>query len=135
MNFEELQDKVLSWASDRDLLHPENADKQFLKFVEEVYEFKTEMDLDNFELSIPVKPMQRIKYSPDRTKEMKLEMGDIFVTLIILCEQLDIDLVECLSMTYEKIKDRSGKTIKGTFIKREDLNNAKEKSPSADQSI
>ena len=48
-------------------------------------------------------------------------MGDIFVTLIILCEQLGIDPVECLSMAYEKIKDRKGKTLHGTFVKEEDL--------------
>lgn len=52
---------------------------------------------------------------------MKLEMGDIFVTLIILCEQLGIDVVECLGRAYIKIEKRSGKTINGTFIKSEDL--------------
>lgn len=52
---------------------------------------------------------------------MMLEMGDIFVTLIILCEQLGIDPMECLSMAYEKISKRTGKTIGGQFIKSEDL--------------
>lgn len=48
-------------------------------------------------------------------------MGDIFVTLIILCEQIGIDPVECLEMAYEKISKRKGKTINGQFIKEEDL--------------
>lgn len=48
-------------------------------------------------------------------------MGDIFVTLIILCDQLDIYPVDCLAMAYEKIKDRQGRTINGTFVKSEDL--------------
>ena len=52
---------------------------------------------------------------------MKLEMGDIFVTLIILCDQLDIYPVDCLARAYGKIKDRTGKTINGVFIKQEDL--------------
>ena len=52
---------------------------------------------------------------------MKLEMGDIFVTLIILCEQLGIDVIECLGRAYIKIEKRSGKTINGTFVKSEDL--------------
>ena len=48
-------------------------------------------------------------------------MGDIFVTLIILCEQIGIDPVYCLSKAYEKISKRTGKTINGQFIKSEDL--------------
>lgn len=39
MSFEDLKDKVLSWAYDKGLLHAENADKQFMKFIEEVFEF------------------------------------------------------------------------------------------------
>lgn len=48
MNFEDLKDKVLRWADDKDLLHAENADKQFMKFIEEVFEFKSEFNLWSF---------------------------------------------------------------------------------------
>ena len=112
MSFKDLQDKVLSWADDKDLLHSENAEKQFMKFIEEVFEFKTEMDFYNGKSEI-LKSVSK--------KLMKDEMGDIFVTLIILCEQIGIDPVECLSMAYEKIKDRQGRTIGGNFVKAEDL--------------
>ena len=54
-------------------------------------------------------------------ENMKLEMGDVFVTLIILCDQLNMDPVDCLGRAYEKIKDRKGKTINGVFVKEEDL--------------
>lgn len=110
MSFRMLQVDVLSWAKDKDLLYSQNADKQFMKFIEEVFEFKTEFD-------------DKQRFAPDciNINNLKLEMGDIFVTLIILCEQIGIDPVECLSMAYEKIKGRSGKTINGTFIKEEDL--------------
>ncbi|MFR6454912.1 MAG: hypothetical protein ACLUOG_07830, partial [Peptoniphilus lacrimalis] len=57
----------------------------------------------------------------ERWKNLKLEMGDIFVTLIILCEDLGIDPVVCLEMAYEKISKRRGRTINGTFVKSEDL--------------
>ena len=33
-NFEELQKLIISWAKDKDLLHAENVDKQFMKFIE-----------------------------------------------------------------------------------------------------
>lgn len=110
MSFEDLKDLVLSWADDKDLFHSENADKQFMKFIEEVFEFKSEFDLRNMFCD-----------NDFARKDMKLEMGDIFVTLIILCEQLGIDPVMCLYMAYEKIKDRKGKTIGGKFIKESDL--------------
>ena len=109
MKFEKLQELVLDWADDKDLLHHKNCEKQFMKFVEEVFEFKSEMDLDHF------------VYGRVMNDNTKLEMGDVFVTLIILCEQIGIDPVECLSMAYEKIKDRKGKTLHGTFVKEEDL--------------
>lgn len=110
--FEELREKVEQWANDKDLLHEENADKQFMKFMEEVFEFKTEMD--NYDLELGTLKTYFFK-------TMSLEMGDIIVTLIVLCKQLDIDIVECLEMAYEKISKRKGKTVNGTFIKEEDL--------------
>lgn len=108
MKFEELKELVLKWANDKDLLHSENADVQFRKFIEEVFEFKSEMDLLEMCEAINL---------PDT----KLEMGDIFVTLIILCEDLEIDPVVCLEMAYKKISKRHGRTINGTFVKSEDL--------------
>lgn len=118
--FEELQDKVLGWADSHDLLHEENSEKQFLKFIEEVFEFKSEFDY-----------LERIGQDPsecysdyeqiETQENMQLEMGDVFVTLIILCKQLGIEPQRCLELAYEKIKNRHGKTIDGTFVKEEDL--------------
>lgn len=110
MKFEELKTKVEEWANDKDLLHSENSDKQFMKFIEEVFEFKSEMELIDI-----------LGGNELNSHDMMLEMGDIFVTLIILCEQLEIDPVLCLEMAYNKIKFRRGKTIDGKFIKEEDL--------------
>ena len=124
MSFKDLKDKVLKWADDKDLLHAENADKQFMKFIEEVFEFKSEFDIwqlyKNFKYDENIEQdffIEEVK----RWENLNLEMGDIFVTLIILCEQIGIDPVECLSMAYEKISKRKGKTINGTFVKAEDL--------------
>ena len=124
MNFEDLKDKVLCWADDKDLLYSENADRQFMKFIEEVFEFKSEFDIwqlyKNFKYDENIEQdffIEEVK----RWENLNLEMGDIFVTLIILCEQIGIDPVKCLEMAYEKIKDRKGKTINGNFYKQEDL--------------
>ena len=122
MNFGELKELVLEWADDNDLLHEENAEKQFMKFIEEVFEFNFEMENSkNYE---DVCHHLKIAGSLAKTRnkrDMMLEMGDIFVTLIILCEDLGIDPVVCLSMAYKKISKRQGKTINGTFVKSEDL--------------
>lgn len=120
MEFKELEEKVLEWADSHDLLHEENANKQFMKFIEESLEFKSEFDY-----------LERIGQDPsecysdyeqiETQENMQLEMGDIFVTLIILCKQLGIEAQKCLELAYEKIKNRHGKTIDGTFLKEEDL--------------
>lgn len=124
MKFEDLQKLTLEWADDKDLLHSENADKQFMKFIEEVFEFKTEFNIwglyKNFKHDKNIEQDFSIKEA-ETWKNLKLEMGDIFVTLIILCEQIGIDPVYCLSKAYEKISKRTGKTINGTFVKEEDL--------------
>ena len=111
MSFRMLQADVLRRAKDKDLLHIKNASKQFMKFIEEVFEFKTEMDIS----------VHDGKVAKRFIENLKLEMGDIFVTLIILCEQIGIDPEECLSKAYEKISKRKGRTINGQFIKEEDL--------------
>ena len=35
--------------------------------------------------------------------------------------QLNLDLVKCLEIAYEEIKDRNGKMVNGTYVKSEDL--------------
>ena len=112
MSFRMLQADVLRWAKDKELLHIKNAPKQFMKFIEEVFEFKSELDMWMYGGDI---------LKPINLEHVKDEMGDIFVTLIILCEQIGIDPVKCLSKAYEKISKRKGRTINGNFYKEEDL--------------
>lgn len=97
--FEELQEAVLEWADERDLLEA-NPNRQFLKVVEELGELASAMAKD--------KPLDRID-----------AMGDVLVTLIILSAQLEIKPVGCLEVAYNEIADRSGKTVDGVFIKDE----------------
>ncbi|EHL19436.1 hypothetical protein HMPREF9628_00157 [Peptoanaerobacter stomatis] len=116
-NFEQLQKLTLEWAKDKDLLHAENADKQFMKFIEEVFEFKTELDSEKHWRNV----MGNDTCKSINIESLMLEIGDIFVTLIILCNQIGIEPTRCLDMAYEKIKCRTGKTINGVFVKAEDL--------------
>ena len=51
--------------------------------------------------------------------EIKDGIGDSFVTLIILAQQLGYSPTECLQLAYDEIADRKGKTIDGVFVKDE----------------
>jgi len=91
-------EKILEWAEQRNLLQEENQTKQFIKLTEEVGELANAI-----------------------LKQNKLEqidaIGDIQVVLIILCAQLGLNYENCLNSAYQVIKNRTGKTVNGTFIK------------------
>ena len=54
--------------------------------------------------------------------ELRDGIGDVIVTLVILAQQNDMTLYECLEQAYEEIKDRTGVMSKdGSFIKEQDL--------------
>ena len=53
----------------------------------------------------------------NKNKEIIDGLGDSFVTLIILCYQLDLEPKQCLQSAWDEIKNRKGKTVNGTFIR------------------
>lgn len=91
-------DKILNWAEQRNLLQEENQTKQFIKLTEEVGELANAILKSNKAEQIDA-------------------IGDIQVVLIILCKQLGLDYNDCLASAYGVIKNRTGKTVNGTFIK------------------
>lgn len=93
-----IKEKVLQWANERNLLHNENALKQYSKLQEE-----------SNELLIGI--LNKDPY------EIIDALGDIQIVLIILANQLGFDIDECLESAYNEIKDRKGKTENGNFIK------------------
>lgn len=98
MNNNELQLKVLEWASDKMLLSRDNVLKQFAKFISEAGELGDAIiKNENYDIIDAI--------------------GDVQVTLIILCNQLDLNYDDCLESAYNEIKNRKGKTTNGTFIK------------------
>lgn len=48
-------------------------------------------------------------------------IGDSVVTLILLAEQNNLDIEDCLKQAYDEIKDRKGRTIGGKFVKEQDF--------------
>lgn len=96
----ELNQKVLEWAEPKGLLKSENVSKQLLKLVEETGELSA-------------------AYLKNKPEEIKDAIGDIQVVLIILSAQLGLNYEKCLESAYNVIKNRTGNTINGTFIKNE----------------
>ena len=102
LNFEKLHEFIIQWAEDRKIISPKNVSKQFMKVTEELGELAEGINKDN-------------------QGQIKDSLGDILVTLIILSKDLDVDLLDCLKGAYDVIKDRTGKTVNGVFVKEEDL--------------
>ena len=121
-SFEDLADLVEGWAEDRDLIAYKNAKKQYGKFIEEALELGEAMTMVK---AIMNEYVLYGRFKPGANNlveaEVKMEMGDVLVTLIILARDLDIDILECLDMAYDKISKRTGETIDGVFVKSEDM--------------
>lgn len=98
---DQLVEQVQQWSVDKDL-HNGNPDRQALKFYEEAGEVAAAL-------------------SRGQMDALKDGIGDTVVTLIILAQQHDMTLQECLQYAYDEIKGRTGKTVNGTFIKQSDL--------------
>lgn len=98
---DQLVEQVQQWSIDKDLQNG-NSDRQALKFYEEAGEVASAL-------------------SRGQMDALKDGIGDTVVTLIILAQQHDMTLQECLQYAYDEIKGRKGKTINGTFVKESDL--------------
>lgn len=99
LKMNELIGLVQKWAISRDL-HQADPRGQMLKVMEEVGETAGALAKLNSEA-------------------LEDGIGDVFVTLIILCMQVDMSPEQCLQAAYDQIKNRTGKTIDGVFIKDE----------------
>ena len=104
MTFEELHEAIIQWAEDRNMIKPDRLTglAQLAKVTEELGELSTGIN----------------KNDEDKTKD---SLGDIMVTLIILAQDLNFDLLDCLNSAYRVIQNRKGKTINGVFVKESDL--------------
>lgn len=102
MTFEELHEAIIQWAENRNMISPKNTSRQYMKVSEELGEIAEGINKNNRE-------------------QVEDSLGDILVTLIILAQDLNFDLLDCLNSAYNVIKDRKGKTINGVFVKESDL--------------
>lgn len=89
------------WSVDKGL-NKTDSTKQMLKTVEEIGEVASAL-------------------ARGQRDELRDGIGDVIVTLIILAQQNDMNIHECLNTAYDEIKGRTGKMVDGVFVKSEDL--------------
>lgn len=90
---------IRNWVHARNI-HTAHPKDQFLKVVEEVGEIGAGLARGDKELIMDA-------------------VGDTYVTLVALCETMDIPIGECIDVAYDAIKDRTGRLVDGVFIKDE----------------
>ena len=94
------EEKVIEWAIAKGIYSPDNLKNQTLKMTAEAGELADAVLKGD-------------------TNEIKMEAGDVLVTLSLICGMQGYTLEDALQAAYNKIKDRQGKTVNGTFIKAE----------------
>lgn len=92
---------VEQWSINKGLDKAESS-KQYLKVAEEVGEVVAALARSDMDA-------------------LRDGIGDSVVTLIILAQQNNITLEECLQTAYDEIKHRTVKVVNGTFVKSSDL--------------
>lgn len=99
---DQLVEQVQQWSIDKGL-HNGNSFTQYAKSSEEMGEVAAALCRND-------------------TEALRDGIGDVIVTLVILAQQNNMTLYECLEQVYGEIKDRKGVMSKdGSFIKESDL--------------
>lgn len=97
-----LSRKIINRFTKIGIVKPENAKTQFMKVSEELGELAEGIN-------------------KDRPQQVKDSLGDVLVTLILLAEDLNLNLLDCLNSAWNEIKDRKGEVKNGSFVKESDL--------------
>jgi NTP pyrophosphatase (non-canonical NTP hydrolase) len=99
MSYANIEMEVVRWGEARGIVQNSTPKAQWHKTVEEIEELRDAIKAGDREA-------------------MKDAYGDILVTLIMGCACADLDLVDCLKLAYNQIKDRKGYlTPEGIFVK------------------
>ncbi|MGA0806766.1 MAG: MazG-like family protein [Pseudohongiellaceae bacterium] len=98
-DYKTLEAAVLKWANDRMIIPNSTCTAQAIKTHEELGELLSALHRKSW-------------------LEVRDAYGDILVTLIIGADLAGLDLVDCLALAYDQIKDRKGYLREdGVFVK------------------
>jgi NTP pyrophosphatase (non-canonical NTP hydrolase) len=99
MKYEELEEKIINWAKDRQIIPNATPSMQLFKFFSEAGELAD-------------------GHAKCKIDDIIDAVGDVMVCLINYCELRGIKITDCMESAYNEIKDRKGTlTPEGIFIK------------------
>jgi len=99
MSYSDIEMKVIQWSEARKIIPNSTPVAQWKKAMEEMEELRDALYFEKLD-------------------DSKDAVGDVMVCLINICALLDINLVDCLKLAYEEIKDRKGyMNEEGIFVK------------------
>ncbi|MBT9670624.1 hypothetical protein GPK34_01045 [Secundilactobacillus kimchicus] len=93
--------KIQKWSIDRGL-DQQSPDKQIIKLAEEMGELAGGHNKQN-------------------TSVITDSIGDVFVVMVIYCQQMGLDMRDCIEYAVSEISDRKGQMVDGVFVKEADL--------------
>ncbi len=111
-DIEKLEELVIGWSKERNIIEGSTRLKQQEKLAEETTEIR-----DALVACDVVGELLGDVYEEDVLDGI----GDSIVCLINLAKMSNSSLLECLSLAWEEIKDRKGAMINGSFVKEADL--------------
>jgi hypothetical protein len=109
MQYEQLKEKIVQWGKDRNIFEFSTSIKQLHKTQEELDETMNAL--------VAFADAKTEKEKQEAMAEVIDGIGDMGVTLVMLCHKVDVDFVECLASAYDVIKDRKGVMRDGLFCK------------------
>jgi len=99
MSYAEIEMKIIQWSEQRRIIPNSNPESQLLKAVSEMGELADATIKKDQEAVIDA-------------------VGDVMVCLINYCALQDINLVDCMEVAYDQIKNRKGTLLpNGVFQK------------------
>jgi molybdate-binding protein len=110
MQYEQLKEKIVQWGKDRNIFEFSTSIKQLHKTQEELDETMNAL--------VAFADAKTEKEKQEAMAEVIDGIGDMGVTLVMLCHKVDVDFVECLASAYDVIKDRKGVMRDGLFCKK-----------------
>lgn len=114
MEYDELEDLVITWADEKGILDKATPLAQARKTEEEVNELLEACVAQHGGFATFTNSKGKLVNTEEEVKDA---LGDILVTIIIGAELQGLSLTDCLESAYNVISKRTGKMIDGQFVK------------------
>ena len=100
MSYADIEIKIIQWAEARKIIQNSNPESQLLKAVSEMGELADATIKNDEEAIVDA-------------------VGDVMVCLVNYCALQDINLVDCMEVAYDQIKNRRGTLLPNGVFKKD----------------